>query len=376
MKDGNLYQIDPRILEDNRITLSEIADQIKYIPLDNGYPIGLVFKQKITKDNIYLSVKDVGILKFDPSGKLVCKIGNIGRGPAEYNHFIKYTVDEESGNIFLLDQRIIKIYNKDGLFVREIDYSKFMNCEGGDIEIYKSVLIIPNYLVSTDFESSWIILDTIGNLLSMKKNSIPMYEYNSGIGGNLYSFGDKYYYNNYYNDTIFCISDDLSYAPDYLFAKGNHRWPVGTIKFADESWFSRFRPGRMFQTSHYIVLHFAYFEKNVLCLIDKKNKKTFLAYKYDKSLKDLNRKVYYKPDLENDLDGGMPFNENINYYDINNDEYLVQLISPYDMRKHVVSDEFKNSIPKYPEKKIEFEKLALSVKETDNPILMIVKLKK
>ena len=36
----------------------------------------------------------------------------------------------------------------------------------------------------------------------------------------------------------------------------------------------------------------------------------------------------------------------------------------------------KTLLPKYPEKKKELEKLANSLKETDNPVLIIVRLKK
>jgi len=38
--------------------------------------------------------------------------------------------------------------------------------------------------------------------------------------------------------------------------------------------------------------------------------------------------------------------------------------------------EFKNSSPEYPEKKKELEKLANTLKETDNPVLVLVRLKK
>jgi len=33
---GNIFEIDPRNFVDNKITLSEIANDIKYIPLDNS----------------------------------------------------------------------------------------------------------------------------------------------------------------------------------------------------------------------------------------------------------------------------------------------------------------------------------------------------
>ena len=64
------------------------------------------------------------------------------------------------------------------------------------------------------------------------------------------------------------------------------------------------------------------------------------------------------------------------YYVEDNREYMFGLINPYQIKALVTSIEFKNSTPKYLEKKKEFEKLANSLKETDNPVLMIVRLKK
>jgi hypothetical protein len=57
-------------------------------------------------------------------------------------------------------------------------------------------------------------------------------------------------------------------------------------------------------------------------------------------------------------------------------EFIIGLIDPYKIRTYVASNEFKNSRFKYPEKKKELVKLANSLKETDNPVLMVVRLKK
>ena len=54
---------------------------------------------------------------------------------------------------------------------------------------------------------------------------------------------------------------------------------------------------------------------------------------------------------------------------------LITWIDALKLKTHVASGPFKNSTPKYPEKKKELEKLANSLKETDNPILIIVSLK-
>jgi hypothetical protein len=45
------------------------------------------------------------------------------------------------------------------------------------------------------------------------------------------------------------------------------------------------------------------------------------------------------------------------------------------LKTRVSDSEFKTSIPKYPEKKKELEKLANSLKETDNPVLILVRLR-
>ncbi|MZP67102.1 MAG: hypothetical protein GT597_13230, partial [Bacteroidales bacterium] len=46
------------------------------------------------------------------------------------------------------------------------------------------------------------------------------------------------------------------------------------------------------------------------------------------------------------------------------------------LKEYVASENFKNSKPLYPEKKKELEKLADSLKETDNPVLVMVRLKR
>ena len=59
------------------------------------------------------------------------------------------------------------------------------------------------------------------------------------------------------------------------------------------------------------------------------------------------------------------------------DDYtIIALVDALQLKSHVASEAFKNSTPKYPEKKKKLEELAKSLKETDNPVLMVVRLKK
>ena len=71
------------------------------------------------------------------------------------------------------------------------------------------------------------------------------------------------------------------------------------------------------------------------------------------------------------MDGG----QNIIPKTIKDDNTIIAWMDPLKLKAHVDSEVFKNSTPKYPEKKKELERLANSLKETDNPVLVLVKLK-
>ena len=76
--------------------------------------------------------------------------------------------------------------------------------------------------------------------------------------------------------------------------------------------------------------------------------------------------------IKNDIDGGPSL-----FFKMAKDKNtVISWINAYELKDYVGSEDFKNSTPKYPEKKKELEKLANSLDENDNPVLMLVKLKK
>ena len=128
----------------------------------------------------------------------------------------------------------------------------------------------------------------------------------------------------------------------------------------------------MFETNKYIFLEYSYLEKWAIAIIDKKSKKSFLSLRYEKTS---NGFVVPRACLLNDLDGGISIGS-INYHNNGNNEFITALLDPFQLKSYVATDSFKKSNPKYPEKKKELEKLAHNLKETDNPILVLVSLKK
>jgi len=375
----SLFVIDPGKLNGDIITMSDIADDITYIPLDNKFPIGMTYKHRIVNGEIYLSAKDIGIMVFNSEGKEIRRIGAKGNGPGEYQYASSsYAVDERTGNVFVLDKGEVKVYSSGGRFIRQIHYGDFRKGYHADkVEIFNSLLFVSDNLYMGGSINSWVFLDTLGSLVSVKKNSVPPFNSNLGDDCPIYKFGGDLFYWNNYNDTIFSISPDLSYKAAYLFSSGDHRWPITHIEVQTPEDFRQilyklFRLVDMFETKQFLLLHYGYLDGNAICFIDKKTKKSFLATK--EVLQDGKRVP--KSCLLNDLDGGLPLTGKLGYYAIDGEEFITTLINPSDLKVYVSGDEYKHIVPKYPEKKKEVEKLANSLNETDNPVLMMVRLKK
>ncbi|MFA5820060.1 MAG: 6-bladed beta-propeller [Bacteroidales bacterium] len=366
---SDLLKIDPRDWVENEITLSEIADDIIYIPLDNSIPIGRInsnYNPKFINNSMFLYENDIGILVFSRDGKILRKIGSIGRGPGEYIRGSCFTVDKKTETVYVCDRsNIIKVYSKTGDFLRSFSLQEY----GGSvdvIELYNSKLFASYNLQYNDAKYEWIILDTLGNLIKKKERTIPIFRSNYLAGGGTYVFEQKLNYWNQFIDTVFSILPDLTCKATFIFSPGEYRLPKSYVGDPIKQLSQYMTIEQIFETSRFLTIRYSFYkEKNGFVLIDKKNRKSFLSY----------WESDYCGSIFNDLDGGTKFLPK-SYLVENSREYLIELIDPYQQKTHVSSTEFKNSVPKYPEKKKELAKLADSLKETDNPILMMVKLKK
>ena len=158
--------------DESEIKISEIADDISYIPLDNQFPIGITYSYKIINDFIYAAIKDVGIVRFTNTGKLDRKYGKIGRGPDEYVFFLKFAVDENTGTVYVMDHKMndIEVYNNIGDHIRNIklpvDYDGFGL---SDVEYFGSSLFLAQSINMGHGDHDWLVMDTLGNKITEKK---------------------------------------------------------------------------------------------------------------------------------------------------------------------------------------------------------------
>jgi hypothetical protein len=352
--------IDPRLFESEKINLSDMADDIVYIPLDNAVPFGRITRIKVNENNIYISDIDAGILKFDRAGKFLGKIGTKGRGPGEYLSASSFTVDDLTGNVYILETATpkIKVYSPSGRFIRDYVFSRDILVLPSDIEMFSSKIFIADY--SGFAKNIWVVLDSLGNIVTMKINSIPPFERKVGRieSGGVFEFENNLYYYNSYNDTVFSVSKDLKSNAAFLFAKGKFRVPARFI--TNEERRDLFLPGSLFQTRQYVLLRYQYLGNYATVVIEKNTSK-----------------VYNNSSIINDIDGGVPFAPRYYYYNRKSaTEYLIQAIDPLALKSHIETNQFKNGTFRNPIKQKEFKAMASKVDQFSNPVMMLVRLKK
>ena len=120
-------------------------------------------------------------------------------------------------------------------------------------------------------------------------------------------------------------------------------------------------PLNLFEFGDFIYYEFVY----------RVNLDEFLIYSFVGSKKDdYNRVIKTQDGFINDLDGGPNILPKIEL----DDSTIIGWIDAQTLKAHVISSAFKNTRPKYPEKKKELIKLANSLSETDNPVLVLVTL--
>jgi len=356
-------EINPKTNCDNKTSLSDLILEIEYIPLETnvGSLISDVATIRITDSLLFIKNRIPPSLRaFDYSGNFIAKIGREGRGPSEINMFKTFCIDEKNRNVLILNgypQKII-IFSYDGTFINSHLYDEKIYIR--DIEFFsddKFVTMQANGSGRTPFSYR---LYTHEHQFIDKKIKPLAFSMKGSFG--LPEAFSYYTYNNTFkikenllNDTLYFISESLEFVPGYVFNFGKLTFPVEMqIKSLELA-----MNGRSSEFNKYIMPAGIFETYNNLILRYRLNEKFYWSF-YNKKTKGICS--YENKGIINDYDGGPAF---CPMYQKNN--ICVGFVYAYEF--------FKNSTPKYPEKKKELEKLANSLDENDNPILMIVKLK-
>jgi len=357
--------------------LSEFAENIDYIPLQTTES-SLIDRSilKIVNIDKKTYVKNSGfggeIMCFDMNGKFLYKISNTGRGPEEYSFITDFDISSDDKNLIILSgsNHKLLIYNisdvgftfRESITLKEPIPSSVSMVPETD----NAFLAIPPWRGTEPTQS--LIINSVGDTVHIKPNC---YKYEKlsekGLAGRgkqtiIYSTENMVCFKENFSDTVFYVDiQDNSFKPRMIFdSHGTFITP--DMVYGPET------PGNntnwianIFETSRYVFYWYGTFETRPRILFDKK---TNTKYK-------LGTDEGYRSKLKDDLSGGPDFNIEFidNFY---SGGKLFSFADAITLKRYVESEAFTKAKLKYPKKKEDLKKLADSLEETDNPVLIVV----
>jgi hypothetical protein len=351
----------------------DVISEIIYIPLEteeysllkNINDIFMVGENILVSD--YFSIH-----LFDSRGKYIKSISRKGQGPSDYFYVNTVIVDPVSSVFYLFTSTKIIKHTYEGVYLETIPKEK--DAFTGLMTPERSILYyLPNRNVFKNDTSaiySLIETDTLGNILKTYPNPEPRYaERIPNYLNNrspLYIWNQKIYFNEFGNDTLFMLSGD-SFIPQLVISLGDQ-------KMDHNPDFSRFQT--MEETRQYIItdmkLRIAniYTDENyyyIRLLHGLGGNGEDINCMYDKRTNNL---IYLKNgELSNTLDGGIAFFPK----KVFPDGTKVTWKDASDFREEILSKDYETQKAGYGERFEKVYQLALSLKEDDNPVLILTK---
>jgi hypothetical protein len=355
------------------IKLSDLGfTDIEYVPLESneqcmisGTEDLLTGNKFIIGERNYIIQRYTTILEFNTDGSFITRIGTKGRGPNEFTAAHDVKIDPNSKEIYLLAgwQKKFFVYSENGKIIRTFP----ITFSPSDFHFIGDNILCYSENHMGDIQNSYTLIDKTGKVIKYYPNKYPFKNHDAyGITGEnlFYKFDNKLFKKEVYSDTIYSYNNE-KFAPHMIIQVGDKLiTPQARTEFDSRYLAENFIiPLNLFEFGDFVYYEFVYTFALPKVLIY-----SFIGSKRN-SFKAL---INTKQGIKNDLDGG----PNILPKTIKDDNTVIGWVDALKLKAHVASDAFKNSTPKYPEKKKELEKLTERLKDTDNPVLVLLRLKK
>lgn len=372
--------------------LSDFAENVEYIPLQTteNSLLGEFVRKIISIDNrIY--IKNGGlegeIMCFDMDGRFLFKLDNKGRGPGEYTSIFDFDVSSDNEILTLLSlNKKLLIY---GISETGFTFER-------SVSLKDPFPWMIDMVPETDYGflavGPWnrtastlsLLINTNGDTIHFKPNCYGIrQDRGSGVSQQMmlvYSVGKIVCFREAFSDTVFYVdAKDNSFKPRIIFdAHGTLVTPEmwGHPERIENHTISL---GGIFETSRYVFYNYYSESSNRNCILFDKTTKE--KHRLDigiisETIANIPRETY-KIKLNDDLFDGPDFMQNI--MDLNthcSGGKLFSLVEAITLKKHVAGEDFKNARVSDPKKKEKLKKIADSLNETDNPVLIVVTPKK
>ncbi|HBB93035.1 MAG: hypothetical protein A2X22_03155 [Bacteroidetes bacterium GWF2_49_14] len=347
------------------LKLSDIADDISYVKLETTKDCFFTPSQFIVRENcIYARDRDNGkVLLFNRQGKFLRQIGKIGKGPTEHLGAFTMQASLKGDRVYLFSKKSNRLtsYSSEGQKLSEFAV-KYPSWGFAPMSDNQFIFLTPFGFPSPDSSAFFFYLqDNQGNV----KRKIKTHR-NIPIGGAI-EFG-RFFINpalvlayQPFCDTVFEISPKGDFLPRYVLEFGKNRMP-------DDVWFDRDKFERvkydyinsvnLLPTKGILFIRFGYQKTRRIGLVSLSDGAT----KGSKTTSGL---------IENDIDGGPDFWPG----ETNGINEVYSFVQPVDLLQKWQRGEFKDRKFRSQADNARFVEMVNSLREDDNPVMVIVRLK-
>ena len=352
--------------------LSDIADDIQYIPLETKPDALMRFvgSLKSFNDKFYINTV-LELLVFDKTGKFLYKLDQRGRGPGEYVYLSDYDIKPEKNLVIVLTRGKLYFYN-------ETD-SGFALSKQLDIKLqpqYCDFLpdqdnILLSFTTSTGENKYQCVCitpegDTLfkrPNFYSFTRNSKVVMGFSSD---NIINKNDEILrIKGFLNDTIFTLNKDYKFIPYMVLNTGGKNIttdflanvPMPDMNSGTSPVAGFLQISEVLEVERYLFYKYSY-QKGVTW--GAYDKSTGQSHPFDgKNL------------IKDDISGGINIEPRFACNGL-----IYSWTDALKFKTHMSGDDFRKAEVKNPGRKAELEKLAESVKEDDNHLLIVITPKK
>ena len=393
-----------------QIPMSELIEEVEYIPLETARNCLIDgYKHVIVTDTRVFVGDYAQCYAFSREGKFISDVGRPGRGPGEWIYFLGMSVDEENEIIYLDAYEKILEYTWDGKFVRDFEKPKFQR-ETGVMFVSNVVFLGDNlFLAHVDNDSgqepyNWVIFDDTGSIVKTFDNHTRIEKdlFTSSIFHSIWPVMDSgnIYVKELINDTLYSLDRRHELKPAYVFNLGKYTFrtdfhlSVQDVRSNPESvsvggniiishnnlFFSSYvgdkagfpRPEGI--TEELTLPVGAFFTPQVSgpLIIDDTDSVRGLYDMNSGKVEFLDRdQSTRRLGFINDLDGGLSFWPKTR----TSTGDLLQVVEAFDMKETLTEEYLATHPARDPAAHARLRELLTNLKETDNPVIVIAKLK-
>lgn len=395
-----IVDIESNISSLETVNISDIAKSIEYVLLEtNTNSLIQYIRDIIPIGGTFLIVEAFSCKAFNKRGEYICSYGSRGEGPGQFPFIRRVSIDEKNNKVYINGYSQLFEYSLDGNFLHEITIPQeifnnspygFPVIALGDYNFCALVNSAKPYRFFVFNDNNHQVTGESANYNNdtlLTRNMMMYWRVNTKE----LRIGKRIIYKEGLNDTVFCLNSNNELQPIYLFKFGKYRNPVELLKNVKEEGYDREMEKHLHVDNFIESSTFLFFDcwfYDYMPLSERREVKIpdlpagfEVIGGPDNIVKSLfNRKsgelVFLKKNndlmgFKNDIDGGMPFWPIASY----DGDQLVMAVEAFELKEYVAGDEFKNSKPKYPEKKKALKELVDNLHDDDNPVLMVVIIK-